>query len=204
MVEIAVEEGRLFLGATDPAVVLDSTPPLFVVGQGGKSAWETLLSELRLSGVPTSSDAVSIVRRGLLDARLAFFRALGDQRVSWLSSIPYVNNPITSNQTLRAVASSTEILIIRRELLRKLRWSTIDGNAVQQHYNDEGFIREQPEFELERELSRLHNEIAENMELLAGTETVGQETQGMQVSTFEPTTPPPSPRSSIWPALRYR
>lgn len=199
MVEIDVETGSLLLGAPEAQVVLLTTPPLFVVATGSLSAWDSLLAELRLSGATGASGALPLIQRAVLDARMRFFRSLGESRVSYLAAIPYVVNPTTINQTLRAVASSTEILIIRHELLRKLRWSTIDGNAVQQIYNSEAFIREQPEAQLETELKRLHNEIEENMELLAGDEQVGEETQGLLVMTPEPTTPPPKPGSSVWP-----
>ncbi len=197
MAEVSVAAAPLALGAPAAVVGLEDTPPLFVVAKGSLSAWEALLSELRLSGATGDSGALPLIRRALLDSRLTFLRKLGEKRVSYLSAIPFVVNPTTVDQTLRAVASSTEVLVIRYELLRKLRWSSVDGNAVQQIYNSEAFIREMPEAELEVELTRLNNEIEENMELLRGDEQVGEESQGLLVMTPEPDTKPPTPGSSI-------
>lgn len=202
MVEIFVETAGLRLGHGSPQVLLDQTPPLFVVGKGSNSALDTLMAELRLSGVPAKSDANSIVQRALLDARLSFLRKLGDKRVAHLSSIVHVNNPITTDQTLRAVAASTEVLLVRRALLRTLRTTFADGNSARDMFNDEGFVRDAPEIELSKEISALHAEIEENFELLSGEEAVGQETQGMLVSTINPVKTPPLPGASIWPGLR--
>jgi hypothetical protein len=202
MVDVAVALGGLRVGGTAPLVTLETTPPLFVVGSNGRSAWATLLSELRLSGAVDPA-AIDIITRGLLDSRLTFFRRLGESRVAWLSDIPFVNNPITTNQTLRAVASSTEVMLIRKDLLRKMRSLFADGNAAMQAYNNEGLIREQPDVDIETEISRLDMEILENMELLSGTETVGNESHGILVGTIEPLTAPPRPGSSVWPQLRY-
>lgn len=202
MVDIAVEVGSLRLGSPEPSVELQQTPPLFVVGKGSTSANDVLLHELRLSQMRQENDARYIVQRALVDARMRFFRRLGPNRVSYLSAIPHTYNPITQNQTLRVLAASTEILIVRQQLLRKLPFSAIDGGSVNDEWNDTGFAREAAERELEREITRLDNEISENMELLAGEETIGHEAEGMQISTLGPRTRPPLPGSTVWPYLR--
>jgi len=184
-----------------PVVVLEVPNPLFVVGVGTDTPWDTMLEELRLSGVPSASDAQAIIRRAMLDVRLGFYRSLQVRRINYLLAIEYNAEPVNDDGVLRALAASTEILWTKMLLMRRMRSAFIDGNGVQQILNDEAGITETPDTFLDAEITRIQNEITNNLELLAGSEEIGSETS-IQVTTFEPSTAPPNIGATVWPSLR--
>ena len=200
--DVTVESGSLALTGSAASVVLLGTPPLFVVGAAGGSAFDSLRAELRLSGLSPTEDATVLFSRAVLDARLSFYRKLGEDRVMELTAIPFKNNPINESQILRAIASSVEILLIRRSLLRTLRVAFMDGGSLGSQWNNDAFTREGGGEDIDAELARLSQEIEEAMELLSGSEVLGSESTGGDVQTFEPSTTPDLPRSSVWPYLR--
>lgn len=151
--------------------------------------------------MPTASDAQAIIRRALLDVRLGFYRSLEVSRINTLLAIEYNAAPIDHNGVLRALAASTEILWVKVLLMRRMRTAFIDGNGVQQIWNDEAGITETPDSHIDAEIARTHNEITNNLELLAGSESIGSESS-IQVTTFEPTDDPPAIGASVWPSLR--
>lgn len=185
MGEVSLDLAELEIVSEDLIVGLDLTPPLFFSGFSGKSPIVAFREMLRLDQAPSRSSALDIAHGALLDARLTFFRRLGIPQVGKILEHPHVAAPANEGQVLRAVAASTEILMVRSQLLRSLRHMTIDGSTPLDEWNQQGFARETPEVDIDAEIGRLALEISENLELLSGDEKVGEETVGIQVSTFE-------------------
>jgi hypothetical protein len=148
-----------------------ATAPLFVADLA------TLKPKLRLSGVPTTSDADDIINEAILTVRQKFYRELGTSRITVLKAIAFVENPTTDNQILRAVANNTEVLWVRCELMCKLPMMFMDGNAEQnQIFQDEALFRETTANELEQARIRCELEIQQNLDLLRGDEEIASET----------------------------
>lgn len=147
-----------------------ATAPLFVADLA------TLKPKLRLSGVPTTSDADDIINESILIARQKFYRELGIARVAELVALPFNENPTTEDQILRAVANSTEVLMVRCELMRIMPMMFMDGNADQnQIMQDESLFRETTSAQLEQMRLQCDLEIQQNMDLLAGDEEISSE-----------------------------
>lgn len=148
-----------------------ATAPLFIDNVAN------LKSKIRLSGVPTTSDADDIINEAILVARQKFYRELGVPRVAELKAIAFVENPATEDQILRAVANSTEILMVRCELMRALPMMFMDGNAQQdQIMQDEALFRDSTSAQLEQMRMQCELEIQQNMDLLIGDEQLASET----------------------------
>jgi hypothetical protein len=153
---------------------------------------DTLKSRLRLSGVPDdSADTLAILDEAILRARLSFHRRLTKTRVAKLLTFADVADPTTDNEMLRALAGVVEVKLITADLMRRLpaSWQDASGD-INRRWNEEAPFRERGSTEIEREMLRLQNEIEEDMQMLAGEESAGEETQ---VQTFDGTpdcTPP--------------
>ena len=147
-----------------------ATAPLFVADI------DTLKSKLRLSGVPTTSDADDIINEAVLVARQKFYRELGGSRITVLKATAFTEAPTTDNQILRAVANSTEVLMVRCELMKMLPMMFMDGNADQnQIMQDEGLFRDTTSNQLDQLRMQCEIEIQQNMDLLAGDEEIASE-----------------------------
>jgi len=168
------------------------TNPLFVADLA------TLKAQLRLSGMPSSAtDALAILDESILRARLVFYRRLGQQRVGVLLATVYNANPSSEDEVLRALANTTETKVVYSELLRKLpnQWMDASGDA-NRRWNEEAPFRERGPTGAQQEIQRLLDEIEEDMEILAGEESIGEESQ---FKTFNgtPDCTPPRPGDSI-------
>lgn len=147
-----------------------ATVPLFIADLA------TLKSKIRLSGVPTTSDAEDIINEAILIVRQKFYRDLGTDRVAVLKAIAFSETPTTNDQVLRAVANSTEVLWVRCELMSMLPSMFMDGNADQsQIFQDEALFREAAANELEQSRMRCEMEIQQNLDLLRGDEEIASE-----------------------------
>jgi len=148
-----------------------ATAPLFIADLA------TLTSKLRLSGVPAAADASDIINEAILVTRQKFYRELGVSRIAILVALAFTETPATENQILRAVANSTEVLMIRCELMRTMPMMFMDGNADQnQIMQDEALFRDTTSSQLEQARLACELEIQQNMDLLAGTEEIASET----------------------------
>ena len=132
-------------------------------------AW--IKARLRLTSVPVSStDTLAIVDEAIVNARLEFFRRLGGTRVSRLLAFSVVAEPTSDEEVLRALASLTEVKLVRVALLRELPNAFMDASGdLQKRWNEEPF-RERPRSDREREVSRLNDEIEQAMQMLARDE----------------------------------
>jgi len=147
-----------------------ATAPLFVADLA------TLKPKLRLSGVPSTSDADDLINEAILVTRQKFYRELGVARVAVLLALPFVETPSTNDQILRAVANSTEVLMVRCELMRMMPMMFMDGNADQnQIMQDEALFRDSTSSQLEQMRLQCELEIQQNMDLLAGDEEIASE-----------------------------
>jgi len=175
------------------------TDPLFVADL------DTLKKSVRLSGVPGSrEDTLAILNEAILKARLDFNRRLGAQRVAQLSAIAFVDNPVSGDEVLRALANQVETNIVYVQLLRKLPNLFMDASgAAQRIWNEEAPFRERGPTTLDKEIHRLENQIEEDMEILSAEESVPDETS---IKTFDGTrlTPAPRPGDSLRTRIRNR
>lgn len=148
-----------------------ATAPLFVADLA------TLKPKLRLSGVPSTSDADDIVNEAILVTRQKFYRELGSPRIAELVAMPFTETPTTNDEILRAVANSTEVLIVRCELMRTMPMMFMDGNAQQdQIMQDEALFRDSTSSQLEQMRMQCELDIQQNMDLLAGDQVIASET----------------------------
>jgi hypothetical protein len=110
-----------------------------------------------------------------LNARLRFIRRLGLTRVNTLVAYNYEEDPATEQDVLRALANSTEIKMVRLNLMRVLPTAFMDGSATLQQWNQEAPFRSASQSDLSVEMQRLDAEIEEALDLLAGDDEVGSE-----------------------------
>lgn len=166
--------------------------PLFVADLA------TMKSALRLSGVPEGRDANEIISDAVLEARVGFYRKLGEGRVTYLLGITYTEEPSSSAERLRVIANQTEVKWCRLILMRTLPVMFMDGNNdVIQSWNEESAFRGMTREDILLETKRLENEITENLDLLSGSESFGNETS-IRGTMFEPEDGGFSPGDTIW------
>lgn len=168
------------------------TNPLFVADLA------TLKASLRLTNVPsTSGDALAILDECILKARLSFYRRLGEQRVGVLVGYTYDPNPASKEQILRALANVVEVKLTYVELLRRLPNQFMDASGdANRRWDEEAPFRERGPTAAEKEISRLLDEIEEDMEMLNAEEGLGDEVQ-YKVFDGTPTFIPPRPGDSM-------
>jgi hypothetical protein len=165
--------------------------PLFVADEA------TLKERLRLSAVPASAmDTEAIIDEAILRARLRFYRALGTARTNVLVALPFTELPTTEDEVLRALATTTEVQIVRCELLRLLPNTFMDASGdVNARWNEEAPVRERSSMEMDEELRRCEQEITAALEELA--DSSGVECDDVQTwdgtpdcqTSFPPNTP---------------
>ena len=168
------------------------TDPLFVADL------DTLKKQLRLSGVPVSNeDALAVLNDAILRARLAFYRRLGEQRVTDLLAITFLENPVDNDTLLRALANTVEVRLVWVELLRRMPQAWMDASGdVNRRWNEEAPVREKSSRQSETEIKRLLDDIEEDMQMLAAEESLSDETS---IYTYDgtPDETPPRPGDSI-------
>lgn len=158
----------------------------------------TLKTRLRLSGVPlAATDTLGIIDDAVLRARMRFYRRLGAKRVADIVSLTYQEDPTTDDQILRALANSVEVNIVRFELMQTLPTTFMDASGdANKKWNEEALFRERGPTERQKELTRLENQIEEDMQMLALEEELAAES-GIQTYDGSNTIDPPSPGDSI-------
>lgn len=161
------------------------TNPLFV------SDLATLKEKLRLAELPTVSAANPILDEVILVSRLEFLRRLGEARVGVLIALPFTENPLTEDESVRALANTTEVKLVRCELLRRLPTAFMDASGeVNKSWNEEAPVRELGAMEVESEISRCQEEIEKDMQILSGQNDIGNECE-VQAWDGSPTSPAP-------------
>lgn len=146
------------------------TSPLFVADVA------TLKSKIRLSGVPSTSDADDIINEAVLTVRAGFYRELGSTQIAAIQGITFVEDPASDDEVKRAVANVTEVKWVKAELMRAMPLMFMDGNAQQdQIFQDEALFRDASQRQLDQERIRLENEVEQAMELLRGDASIGSE-----------------------------
>ena len=164
-------------------------------------------ARLRLSSVPSSStDTAAIIAGAILDARLEFYRRLGQSRVDRLLAFSVVAAPASDEEVLRALAAQTEVKLVRVQLFRELPNAFMDASGdLQKRWSEEAPFRERPRSDREREIARLNEEIEQAMQMLARDEgeTPGDErTVFIYDGTPEDTSSIPLPGDTINPRAR--
>lgn len=166
------------------------TEPLFI------SDLDTLKSKLRLSGA-TEEDTLALVDLALSQVRISLFDALGADRITELLAIEPAVNPLTADEITRAKADLVEVLWVRLHLLRKLPTLFMDAaGSARQNWNEEGLTRNMGQSDLENEIRRLEEEIANLLSTLRGAEPAAGV---LQITTIGPAVTPPAPGDSIRP-----
>lgn len=168
------------------------TNPLFVADLA------TLKGKIRLAELPSGSAANAILDEVILVSRLAFYRALGKERVDTLLAISFNENPTTEDEVLRALANSVEVKLVRCNLLRRLPTTFMDASGqVDKVWNEEAPVRELGVLGAEEEIARCMAEIETDMELLKGEESLGDE---CRVQSYDGT--PDCPRPQLGATVR--
>jgi hypothetical protein len=177
-----------------------ATAPLFVADLA------TLKSKIRLSGVAAANDAEDIINEAILTVRSGFYRELGAARTAVLVALPFNESPTTENEILRAVANITEVKWVRLELMRTLPTMFKDGTAEQnQIFQDEALFRDTTQQQLDADRLLCEQQIAENLDLLRGDESLGTEstirvaTPKVSSGMVDPESVRPRPGDSILP-----
>ena len=156
-----------------------------------------LKSQLRLSGA-AASDFDAIFDAAVKSARLDFYRRLGADRLAQIKATGSTDDPSTGDQYMRMLADQTEVLIVRKHLLVTLPVRFLDGSAdANQVWSDEAPFRDTSVKEREAEVSRLSDEIEQNMNFLEGDETSPEEGT-IHAFTVEPDCTPPRIGQSLW------
>lgn len=168
-----------------------TTNPLFV------ESVSVLKSKLRLSAIPDGKDAEAILDEVILVVRTKLLQRLGVTIVNSLLAIVFTPNPVTQEESLRALANSTEVQWIYYELALRLPVLLMDGIGARHVWNEEGTFRHADGRDLERLRSKMWNDIQENIQVLLGLGV--QDDQGWRVSDIGPDTDPARPADSIRP-----
>ena len=175
------------------------TNPLFVADL------DTLKLRLRLSDISSKNDdALAILDEGILNARIAFWSRLGEERVGELVAITYNENPGTEDEILRALANTTEVKLVWCFLLERLPHAWMDSSGdLDRRWNEEAPFRETSATDLEEKLERCRAEIAEAMDLLSGDDDLGDACR-IKTLIVSPKKCPPKPGDSLRRPTRRR
>lgn len=173
------------LSKIEPSIM--TQVPLFVENE------TTLRSLMRLSGVPSSSDADAMISNAIMEVRGGFIRRLGLPRITVLVAMAFSDTPVNENESLRLIANITETKWVKSILMRTLTTMFLDGaGGALQDFQNEAPFRSTGPFERDREIKRLQGEIEENLQLLEKSETLVSETEG-HITLIESTETPPLP-----------
>ena len=150
--------------AFEGGVSLSTTETLFAPNK------ELLKRNLRLSQVPSTNDAVTMIDSAIQFVRTEFYRHLGQERVESLIAMPYNATPKTPAENIRLLAVQTEVKWVRAQLLRNMPTLFMDSTSKIQAWNEEPAFRETSFLQTERELKRLQTEIDEAMAILKASD----------------------------------
>lgn len=161
--------------------------PVFV------SSLAVMKQSLRLSGVPTGSDADVMVQSALMQVRAGFYSRLGLARVAALVAISSVANPTTNDGILRGIAEETEVMWTRCLLLDRLPLQFMDSSGAEQEIlNQEGTTRSMSAEVLREQKLACKAQIEEWLDILSGDVELGDvgsgrvHTQGDQTPRMFP------------------
>lgn len=165
--------------------------PLFI------DSIDTVKKRLRLSGVPSTADAESLIEEAMRNVRVGIFRKLDQSRIDYLVSAASVEAPVNQDQALRQLAETTELKWIRYELMRTIPTLFFDAApSANQAWNTEGLFRGTTVSDRENELRRLKDDIDASMIVLEGDVAMPNEVE-IEPMVFVSPTPPPLPGQSI-------
>ena len=115
---------------------------------------ETIMSQLRLSGLRECSDPQALLGVGLLHVRSELFKCLGADRITDIQAIVRSENPTTDDELLRARAELLEREMLWCYLVQTQPVLLQDGaGSIPQMWNQEGTFRGTSVRERERLLS---------------------------------------------------
>lgn len=121
---------------------------------------------LRLSQVALSNDATVMIDQAMTASRARLYQTLGDTMIDVIMDMAYTPSPTSSAEHTRALAASTEIKMVRLELLRVMPTSFMDGSSPVQSWNEEAAFREGGYLQTRDEMRRLEEEIQNNLTFL--------------------------------------
>lgn len=141
---------------------------------------------------------MAIINEAVLTVRVELYNALGSTAVNTLAATSHDDAPTTEAGIKRLAAEVCEVKMMRAQLLRVMPTLFAEASAVdQQAWNEEGFNRDMRPSELEEELVRLHEEIADLLYQLKGN---APEVSQINVTAIGPLRDPmPRPGESIIP-----
>lgn len=122
---------------------------------------------LRLSQVPDSNDAWTLIQNAISETRVLFFRRLGREKIESLQSFASVKTPTTDAEILRKLAESIEIKAVRLSLMRTMPTMFLDGASQLQTWNEEAAFRASNDKVLREEIRRLEAEVLGQIEELS-------------------------------------
>lgn len=133
----------------------------------------------RLDDTITGTVVERVLGVAIDDARNEFYMKLGLAKSVELTGLSEPPDPPTSEDHHKwLLARATEHRLVRRTLLSWLTKMVKDGgNAnILEEWNEVGAFRDMSPREVEAEITRLNDEIAQAFEILAGTAQAGQVT----------------------------
>lgn len=171
------------------------TSPLFV------ESVEALKGKLRLSGIPDGKDAEKLLDEAILTVRTGFLHQLGASIVGTLRAIAFVQDPLTAQEALRALANTTEVRWVYYDLACRMPMLLQEGVGTRQVWNEEGAFRQANASEIEKMRAKLWNEIDDALTILRNLGVT--EDQGMNITDIGPDEEPQRPADSIRPLLTH-
>lgn len=165
--------------------------PLFVPN------YASLLKKLRLSAIaddPIPQDVIDIVDEAIINARMSFIERLSIPRIDKIVADggSYTTTPSTNQAFLLTLAASTEVKLVRCELLYTLPQAYMDASGdLIKRWNVEAPFREMDVRDVEAARLALDAQIEKAMEFLEGQDAVAAESL---VNTWNGTPLDPTPR----------
>lgn len=165
--------------------------PLFV------PSYASLLKKLRLSAIaadPIPQDVIDIVDEAIINARMSFIERLSIPRIDKIVADggSYTTTPSTNEAFLLTLAASTEVKLVRCELLYTLPQAYMDASGdLLKRWNVEAPFREMDVRDVEAARLALDAQIEKAMEFLEGQDAVAAESL---VNTWNGTPLDPTPR----------
>lgn len=127
---------------------------------------DDLRKSLRLSSIATTSDAIAMIDAAVQTASVTFFRHLGQEKIALIKATAYTRAPVTNMEFLRVLAASTELKIVRAQLLRNMPLMFMDGAIPARSWQEEAAFREGSTLMHRDEMKRLDEEIRQALATL--------------------------------------
>jgi hypothetical protein len=167
--------------------------PLFIPIRGD------LEEALGLNGIDLNESRAAQLDSSIKVARTTFFRRLGSSTITLLISYTSTDSPSTSNEYLRAIAEDVELKLVKRELLQYYNHLLMEqGNGGVEAWNEDPFLRKFSSSDTAKEYEALTTSIEQDMSLLAGETSIGDETS-VRSAILEPDIKPLPPGATTWP-----